>query len=140
MEPQGNQPLNRSDEVSPTPLATTTQAPPAAVPVQTDKPKLEISDEAAQALLAFNGVQSSQKPKAKLPIGIIITILVLVVLVAVSSTLVGKVGSKGRAKPPTPASTRTPDQSGSNVSQSVGSQVNQDVNQCSNTLDAISEC
>jgi hypothetical protein len=102
-----------------------------------NRPVLEVPDSVAKSLLEINAAQTSQKHKQKLPIGLIITIGVLVVLVILASILLdGANKSKGLGQ----SGTNTSNQSQSTSSQGSDSQINQDVNSCSNVSTAVSEC
>lgn len=140
MDDQNQQPPARVEPTSPQPVVA--PVPAAVVPQQqTEKPKLDVSDEAAQALLMFNGVQASQKPKAKLPITLIISIIVLILLAILSNALLGKAKStSGSTSSSNATNSGATNQSGNAPSSSVDSQINQDVNSCTNPVNAVSSC
>jgi len=137
MDIPGQQPPVTTEQATPQPSMPPAPAP---VPISSVKPSLEIPDAAAQALLAINNVGSSQKTKLRLPVGMIITIIVLILLVAVASTLVGKTSSS-KGSTTTSPQTNTGSSSQSDTTENGGDkQINQDVNSCSNVVNAVSEC
>jgi hypothetical protein len=88
MDNQNQQPLTHTEPATPQPILASI---PTAVPqAQIEKPKLEISDETAQALLVVNGIQAGQRQKTKLPATLIISIIIVILLAILSNALLGK--------------------------------------------------
>ena len=102
-----------------------------------DKPKAEMSDADVQSLFALNGLQGTPKKKLRLPIGMILTVAVLVILLLVVNYMLGKAKtpqpSNNSANTNTSTSNESPTQQGED-------QVNQDVNSCSNIVNAVTKC
>ena len=142
MDEQNQLPNTNSQSVNPQPAAppATTPSGPASPVAQVAKPELNVSDKEAQALLAINNIGAGQHTKHKLPLGMIITILVLLVLVAFASHMIGDLQSKKTVNTANGMSTGSPSQTNSSTGQGVDKQVNQDVNNCSNVVNALSEC
>ena len=135
MDNQEPQPLSHTEPTTAQPVAAPAPVPAVtAAPQQTERPTLAVSDEAAQALLAINNLQTAQKQKARLPMSLIISVLVVIVLVVLASVSLGKLKSSSDPTKPGAAS-----QSG-NAGSKVDSQINQDVSNCTNVVNAISEC
>lgn len=139
MDNQDQQPGANSQPVDPQPIAIPTHNM-AATPQQ-KKPELNLSDQEAQAILAINNIEASQHRKLKLPIGMLITIAVLIVLVAAASYMLSSLKTGNNTKSANTTNTgSSSDQSTSATGKGVDNQVNQDVNSCSNVVNALSEC
>jgi len=136
MDDQNQQPSVPAKPVPPQPVVA--PAPVALASEQIEKPKLDISDETAQALLVVNNIQAGQRQKSKLPVTLIISIAVVILLAILSSALLGKVKSGASTLSSSSTNSGATSQSGSAAS--VDKQINQDVNSCTNPVNAVSDC
>lgn len=102
----------------------------------TDKPKIEMSDEAVEALLKLNGLSTSSSPKSKPPIKLLIAAAAIVIVAILTSYLLdGAAKSVNSSKSAAPANSQANDTSGDTTQQ-----INQYVRTCSNPLKALTEC
>jgi len=126
--------------------AVTTPVPKPAIPSSDNNPKLDISAEQAQALLAINDLQSSHAhhKNPKLPIGLLITLATVVAIVIIASILLSGLKSRTDSNKPSSSSGESNSSSSNTNNNSASSQtdnqINQDVNSCSNPVTAVSQC
>jgi cytoskeletal protein RodZ len=138
MDNQTQQHLTHTEPADSEPIAE--RVPTAAPRVQTERPKLEVSDETAQALLVVNGTQAGQRQKTKLPVTLIMSIIIVILLAILSNALLGKAKTNGRASTSETTSSGAASQSDTAPGSSVDNQINQDVNSCANPVNAVSDC
>jgi hypothetical protein len=139
MDHQSQQPVASGKTTNPQPVEPLTR--PVTVANQQDKPKLNISDNEAQAILTINNLQARQKPKTKPPIKLLIAVLGLILVVVLVSFLLGAFKPGGNSKSSNPVSgLGLPNQSNPKSGKDVSNQINQDVNACSNPLNATTVC
>lgn len=131
--------MDNQNQKSEQPAANTVAQPAAPAlspltpaPQPTDKPKLEVSDTVAQSLLMIDGMQDSNKKKLRLPLGLLVSIAVVIVLLFAASYMIS-------STKPNKNKTNT-NGSQSTDSNSVSNQINQDVQSCSNVVNAVSQC
>jgi hypothetical protein len=142
MDNQNQQPVSNGPQpIRQVETTITTVHEPATPNSAHNKPKLNISDEQAQAILAINNLQRSptQAKNTKMPISLIITLIAVVAIAIVASILVGNIKPKVHAKT-SPSSTTSNSSSSGTTNDSTTNQINQDVGSCSNPLTAISQC
>lgn len=139
MDSKDQLPTEATHEAKPQPVVPPTQAvTPAAQPA---KPKLDISDGAAQALLMINDLQAKSRPTKKYPTKLLIAAAALILLVVVASILLGTIKSNGASTSSGSGSgIGLPNQSDSGTGSNTTNQINQDVNSCSNPVNAVSVC
>lgn len=132
---QPQQPVQQASVQPPAPPVAKPTAPTA----QATKPTLEVSDQAAQALLAFNNIQSAQPTKLKTHISMLIALGLIVALIIIASFALGSLKPKNNTN-----NTNTTNSSSSNPTNNAATngdqQINQDVNSCKNVVNAVSEC
>jgi hypothetical protein len=139
MDNKGQQPATTSQTANPQPVVSPPQTVAAANPQ--DKPKLDISDNEAQAILMINNLQGRQKPKTKPPIKLLIAVLGLILVVVLVSFLLGAFKPGGGTKASNSGSgIGLPNQSNPTSGNDVSKQINQDVNTCSNPVNATTVC
>lgn len=139
MDHQSQQPVTNAQTTNSRPVEPLAQTVAAAN--QQDKPQLDLSVNQAQALLTINNLQPRQQPKTKLPIKVVIAILGLITLVVLISFALGAFKPGGSLKSSNPASgLGVPNQSDPKNGKDVSNQINQDVNTCSNPLNATTVC
>ncbi|HET9098508.1 MAG TPA: hypothetical protein VFN51_02725 [Candidatus Saccharimonadales bacterium] len=121
------------------------QAPEAAnpaaepLPVESKKPSLNLSDAEAQALLLVNGVQAAQVRHKKLPLGILITVASLIILAVMAALVVSSLKPGGGVKSGS-SSIGLPNQASPSTGGDVTNNINQDVQTCSNPVNASLVC
>jgi cytoskeletal protein RodZ len=138
MDNQNQQPLAHTEPASSEPVVAPVRA--AVSQAQIEKPKLEISDETAQALLVVNGIQAGQRQKTKLPVTLIISIIIVILLAILSNALLGKVKTNGSTSASKSTNSSSASQSDTAPGSSVDNQINHDVNSCANPVNAVSDC
>jgi hypothetical protein len=132
MDNQNQQPIQRT---------TTTSPPKTASPNPVQNPRIKMTDEQAQALLAINLLQNGQSlpTKKSFPMMLIVSLITVVALAIIASVLVGNL--KGKTTSNTSSSSSTPSSTNSTENNDgTTKQINQDVKSCSNPLTAISQC
>jgi len=109
-------------------------------PDQTDKPKLDVTVEEAQALLLVNNVQVGKQHKSGPSLSLVISVVILLVAVVAVTYIVGSAKPGKSSNGAGNSITKSTSQSGNTVPNSTSSQINQDVNSCSNLATAVSQC
>jgi len=139
MDSQSSQPVAPNQPTNSQPVAPQTRP---AVPVsQSTKPKLHLSDSAAQDLLALHNLQAGRQPKTKFPGKLLMIIAALIALAILTTYLVGvvKPGSSSQS-PNSDGGLGLPSQSNSSNGNGTSNQINQDVKSCSNLVNAATVC
>jgi hypothetical protein len=134
MEDQHSRPV--SHQVPPTAIPPVGSPKSVATAATNAAPKPALGDGEAQAILAINHLQAPTHTKAKLPTKLLIICAALILLVIVTDFLLGTMKSKNN----TGSSVGLPSQSAPAGGNSTTNQINQDVQSCSNAVNAATVC
>ncbi len=141
MDNQDQQPTVRNQQ--PVRQVATTPATVSLTPNSDHRPKLNLSNEQARALLTINNLEGGhvqQHKSKKLPISLLITLATLVIIVIAASIILSGLKPGTSSKTPPSGSTTSSSPSSNSSSDKTTEQINQDVTSCANPVVNVSQC